>query len=394
MSGKLTGQRQIKRRRQIVDTLNGTDQNLNMMVAIATDQIQPIDGSGGGGSYTPPDTGGGTGGNTGSTGSTQTPTASSGGSCPNPGTAYLTETGNASGGAGSTRTQIFAVGSAVNPGFNYSVGVYSVSLNVTAVDGDTPDTIAQKLAAAINNTPLSTWNQYGSNNNNYKPTATASGGMLTTHCDYQHQFAAYGSGSCTAAPPPPPADPAFPYDQFQIDAMDCQTITANLNSIMQTQQQNNYQSWNSMISYMQQRQTTACAAPPPSEPTQEPSFPYTDDQVNGMDCAMLQTTLVALQQQIHDHGYTTWGDKLKAMQDRATSVCAVPQTPDTTPQLQAPKVVPFPIYSPVVAGGGGSGSSSVKPVQPVKTTTYLWVAIGVGSAIAYFTFGGGSIVKV
>ncbi|MFT3843686.1 MAG: hypothetical protein QM725_01435 [Lacibacter sp.] len=130
-------------------------------------------------------------------------------SCPNPGAASFTQLSSTL--AGAELTQVFQVGAAVNPGFSYNTGVYSVVLTVVADDGDTPASIAAKVAAAINNTTLATWSQYGSNNHNYKPTASSAGDLMTVTVDNQHSFFASGNGSCSAAPPPPPPpDPVDP----------------------------------------------------------------------------------------------------------------------------------------------------------------------------------------
>ncbi len=148
----------------------------------------------------------------------QTPPANNGGgatppttnTCPNPGTASIDAISSTV--AGSINTQVFKIGAAVNPTFVYSCGVYSVVVSVDAVDGDTPTSIATKLADAVNSTALATWNQYGSNTRNYKPIAISNGDGLTLTTDSQHSFFASGSGSCSAAPPPvaqPNYDPLF-----------------------------------------------------------------------------------------------------------------------------------------------------------------------------------------
>ncbi len=154
----------------------------------------------------PPDTGGTTGGDTGGSG------GSTNSNCPNPGTASIDPVSNTV--ANNILTQVFKIGAAVNPTFIYQCGVYSVVVSVTAVDGDTPTTIATKLAAAVNNTTLATWNQYGSNNQNYKPTASSNGDLLTLTVDTQHSFFASGTGSCGNEPPPPPPPAAIEYDQL------------------------------------------------------------------------------------------------------------------------------------------------------------------------------------
>ena len=154
----------------------------------------------------PPDNGGNTGGGTGGSG------GGSNSNCPNPGTASIDPVSNTV--ANNILTQVFKIGAAVNPTFIYQCGVYSVVVSVTAVDGDTPTTIATKLATAVNNTSLATWNQYGSNNQNYKPTASSNGDLLTLTVDTQHSFFASGNGSCGNEPPPPPPPAIIEYDQL------------------------------------------------------------------------------------------------------------------------------------------------------------------------------------
>lgn len=135
--------------------------------------------------------------------------------CPNPGTASIDPVSDNV--ANNIRTQIFKIGAAVNPDFIYSCGVYSVVISVTAVGDDTPTSIASKMANEVNATSLATWNQYGSNNRNYKPTANANSDSLTLTTDLQHSFFASGSGSCQAAPPPPPPPP--PSQLLQYDPL-------------------------------------------------------------------------------------------------------------------------------------------------------------------------------
>jgi hypothetical protein len=137
-----------------------------------------------------------------------TPVSPANNNCPNPGSATIDPVSSNT--VNGITTQVFQIGAAVNPTFVYSCGVYSVVVSVTAVDGDTPESIAAKLATEVNNTSLATWNQYGSNNRNYKPTASANGPQLTLTVDSQHSFFASGTGSCTGAPPPPPPPPPGP----------------------------------------------------------------------------------------------------------------------------------------------------------------------------------------
>lgn len=168
----------------ILSGSSGTSGAMMMMASIGEDNVQvpEVDGGGGGG-------GGG-----------EAPN-----NCPNPGMATIEPVSNNV--SGSVRTQVFRIGAAVNPGFVYSCGVYSVVVSVTAVSGDTAASIAFKLAQAVQNTSLATWNQYGSNNQNYKPTGSSTGDLITLTTDNQHSFFASGSGSCGLQPPPPPPPP-------------------------------------------------------------------------------------------------------------------------------------------------------------------------------------------
>ena len=135
------------------------------------------------------------------------PTPTVNNNCPNPGSATIDPVSSIT--MNDVTTQVFRIGAAVNPGFVYTCGIYAVVISVTAVDGDTPESIAAKLATEVNNTSLATWNQYGNIAQNYKPTAAAYGDELTLDMYYQHQFYASGHGSCTgAAPPPPPPPPS------------------------------------------------------------------------------------------------------------------------------------------------------------------------------------------
>ncbi|TMI89758.1 MAG: hypothetical protein E6H08_16005 [Bacteroidetes bacterium] len=154
----------------------------------------------------PADTSGTIGGDTGGSG------GSTNNNCPNPGTASIDPVSNTV--ANNILTQVFRIGAAVNPTFIYQCGVYSVVVSVTAVDGDTPTTIAAKLADVVNNTTLATWNQYGSNNHNYKPTASSNGDLITLTVDTQHSFFASAIGSCGNEPPPPPPPAQPEYDQL------------------------------------------------------------------------------------------------------------------------------------------------------------------------------------
>lgn len=135
------------------------------------------------------------------------PTDPTYGGCPNPGKATIELVLETDTGQNGINMQIFQIGAAVNPGFKYMCVVYSVIVMIVAAEGDTPESIASKLADEVNNTSLATWNQYGGNNQNYKPTATANGDQLTLTVDYQHSFFASAEGECPVAPPPPPPPP-------------------------------------------------------------------------------------------------------------------------------------------------------------------------------------------
>lgn len=135
--------------------------------------------------------------------------------CPNPGRATIDPVSDTI--ANNIRTQVFRIGAAVNPTFQYSCGVYSHVVTVIAVDGDTPASIASKMAIDVNNTSLATWSQYGSNNRNYKPTAVADGDILMLTTDTQHSFFASGTGECSAERPPPPPPPPPPPEPKLLD---------------------------------------------------------------------------------------------------------------------------------------------------------------------------------
>ena len=123
--------------------------------------------------------------------------------CPNPGSASVdTVTNDII--TYNVRMQIFRIGAIVNPTFLYQCGVYSLTVSVTAVNGDTPSTIAAKLADAVNNISPDTWIQNGLDTQIYKPTGSADGDLLTLTVDMQHQFFASATGSCGNEPPPPP----------------------------------------------------------------------------------------------------------------------------------------------------------------------------------------------
>ena len=105
----------------------------------------------------------------------------------------LTQISNTDTGPGGKRTQIFRVGNDVVAGNRFELMVYSVGRTVTAVQGDTATSIAQKLVAAINNTSTSEWNQYSNHNgiNGFPPHANSNGADITITLNYQNQFGGY-----------------------------------------------------------------------------------------------------------------------------------------------------------------------------------------------------------
>lgn len=123
-------------------------------------------------------------------------------SCPNPGSATMEPVSDVV--SGPIRTQSFRIGPAVNPSFEYRIGVYSHVITVVAQSGDTPETIALQFAQRVNNTSLAEWSQYGSNNHQYRPTGQINRDVITVTIDYQHSFFASATGSCGLEPPPPP----------------------------------------------------------------------------------------------------------------------------------------------------------------------------------------------
>lgn len=95
---------------------------------------------------------------------------------------------------GSTRTELFNIGSDMRAGDQFYLMVYSHKVSVTAVNGDTATTIATKLAAAVNNTTVAQWNEFGSapasGTPGFKPSATARNNQVTVVLNYGNQLAA------------------------------------------------------------------------------------------------------------------------------------------------------------------------------------------------------------
>jgi len=90
---------------------------------------------------------------------------------------------------------MFTIGESIVAEDIFSVAVYSHSVSVTAVSGDTPLSIANKLRDAVNATTAVQWNDRGSapasGTPGFKPTAAVVGATLIIALNYQNQFAAW-----------------------------------------------------------------------------------------------------------------------------------------------------------------------------------------------------------
>ena len=107
----------------------------------------------------------------------------------------ITETYN-HGTPGGVRFQYFEVGGTILAGDIFTLTVYSHSVSVTAVFGDGPLSIVNKLIVAINATTAAQWNDHGSapapGTPGFKPTATLAilGAIIVLTLNYQNQFGA------------------------------------------------------------------------------------------------------------------------------------------------------------------------------------------------------------
>ncbi len=106
----------------------------------------------------------------------------------------VTQVDQSDNGPGSTRTQIFNIAGTITAGNRFVFQVYSHSVTVVAVTGDTPSTVAIKIRDAINATTTSQWNELGNAPANgtpgYKPVAAASGSQVSVVLNFSNQFAA------------------------------------------------------------------------------------------------------------------------------------------------------------------------------------------------------------
>jgi hypothetical protein len=96
-------------------------------------------------------------------------------------------------------------GACVNPGYVYTAQVYSVSVSVTAVAGDTPSTIHKKLADKINAMTAAQWNAKGSapkaGTPGFKPTALVGTDHIKVILNYQNQMSFSASGTVPKVEP-------------------------------------------------------------------------------------------------------------------------------------------------------------------------------------------------
>lgn len=104
----------------------------------------------------------------------------------------ITKINETSTGPGGIRTQYFQIGPNVSVGNKFTMSVYSHIVEVVAIAGDTPTSIATKLKNAINSTTATQWNDAGSapavGTAGFPPTATSSGDKLTVQLNYQNSF--------------------------------------------------------------------------------------------------------------------------------------------------------------------------------------------------------------
>jgi hypothetical protein len=86
------------------------------------------------------------------------------------------------------RSQVFEVGVNVAAGNRFQLVCYGHIVEVTAVSGDTPSTIATKLSDAVNATTVVQWQDHGGNANGAKPTASHSGNQVSIALNEQDHF--------------------------------------------------------------------------------------------------------------------------------------------------------------------------------------------------------------
>lgn len=114
--------------------------------------------------------------------------------------------------SGGRRLEVFKVGPVVDVGFKYTLMVYSHGVEVKAAAGDSPTSIAAKMASAVNNTTAAQWNDAGGaaaamGKPGFKPTASSSGDQVSVILNWQNSFASWAEGCNNTAPPPPPPPP-------------------------------------------------------------------------------------------------------------------------------------------------------------------------------------------
>lgn len=134
-------------------------------------------------------------------------------------TATVTEVSN-TGSPGARQTQVFSISGTFIPGDILSATVYSHPVFVTAAAGDTPSSMAIKLAAAVNATTSAQWQDhsiypyyesageycweystpYFVGQLGYKPSASSMGPNVTLILNYQNQFGVAFSRTSPACP--------------------------------------------------------------------------------------------------------------------------------------------------------------------------------------------------
>jgi hypothetical protein len=289
----------------------------------------------------------------------QAPAQSAPSTCPGPASMVVGPSQT----SGQTFIQNFTIGPNVWVGYTFQVGVYSYTVQIVALSGDTPNSIAQRLANAVNNTSLATWKQSGSDNLNFKPTATANGNTVTTVVDAQHSFYGDAYGVCpaqqpqiTPAPPAPAYTPA-PSVSPTASVAPINDITLPVNSVVLDGSGSQANNSGSNLTYLW---------------SQVGSNPATADDVNAR-----QTTLRGLVQGSYTIRLTVTDSVTgqTAQKDVSFSVNAAPQ-------IGLPNVVIAPVaditlpQNTIALDGSASRSANGSPLQ------YLWTKSLGGNATA------------
>lgn len=98
---------------------------------------------------------------------------------------------------GGTRVEMFTIGESIVAGDIFTLGVYSHTISVTAVSGDNPLSIENKLRDAVNATTAIQWNDHGSapasGTVGFKPTASVMAATLRIVLNYGNNLSANAS---------------------------------------------------------------------------------------------------------------------------------------------------------------------------------------------------------